>query len=57
MRAFMPKAGVRYVDMTPTVILGMMLVVAGRYIASGLNNNELSFSPASASRCSSVCAC
>lgn len=40
-RAFMHKAGVRYMDMTPTVILGMMLVVAGRYIASGLNNNEL----------------
>jgi len=40
-RAFMHKAGVRYMDMTPTVILGMMLVIAGRYIASGLNNNEL----------------
>lgn len=40
-RAFMHKAGARYMDMTPTVILGMMLVVAGRYIASGLNNNEL----------------
>ena len=40
-RAFMHKAGVRYMDMTPTLVLGMMLVVAGRYIASGLNNNEL----------------
>lgn len=40
-RAFMHRAGVRYMDMTPTLVLGMMLVVAGRYIASGLNNNEL----------------
>lgn len=40
-RAFIHRAGVRYMDMTPTLVLGMMLVVAGRYIASGLNNNEL----------------
>jgi hypothetical protein len=40
-RAFTHKAGVRYLDMTPTLVLGLMAVVAGRYIASGLNNNEL----------------
>ena len=40
-RAFMHKAGVRYLDMTPTLVLGLMAVVAGRYIASGTNSNEL----------------
>jgi ABC-type iron transport system FetAB ATPase subunit len=40
-RAFLHQAGVRYMDMTPTLVLGLMAVVAGRYIASGLNNNEL----------------
>lgn len=41
MRAFTHRAGVRYMDMTPTLILGLMLVMAGRYIASGINSNEL----------------
>jgi ABC-type iron transport system FetAB ATPase subunit len=40
-RAFTHKAGVRYLDMTPTLVLGLMAVVAGRYIASGTNSNEL----------------
>lgn len=40
-RAFAHEAGVRYLDMTPTLVIGLMAVVAGRYIASGLNNNEL----------------
>jgi len=40
-RAFMHRAGVRYMDMTPTLVLGLMAVVAGRYIASGTNSNEL----------------
>ncbi len=40
-RAFTHEAGVRYFDMTPTLVIGLMAVVAGRYIASGLNNNEL----------------
>jgi hypothetical protein len=40
-RAFTHKAGVRYLDMTPTLVLGLMAVVAGRYIARGINSNEL----------------
>jgi len=40
-RAFAYQAGVRYLDMTPTLVLGLMAVVAGRYIASGTNSNEL----------------
>ena len=27
--------------MTPTLVLGLMAVVAGRYIASGTNSNEM----------------
>lgn len=40
-RGFAHRAGVRYMDMTPTLVIGVMLVVAGRYIARGLNDNEL----------------
>lgn len=40
-RAFAHQAGVRYLDMTPTLVLGLMAVVAGRYIARGINSNEL----------------
>ena len=36
-----PRFCVRYLDMTPTLVLGLMAVVAGRYIASGTNSNEL----------------
>ena len=40
-RGFAHEAGVRYLDMTPTLVIGLMAVVASRYIASGMNNNEL----------------
>jgi AAA ATPase domain len=40
-RTFAHQAGVRYFDMTPTLVLGLMAVIAGRYIARGINSNEL----------------
>ncbi len=40
-RGFVHEAGVRYLDMTPTLILGFILAIAARYIARGIGDNEL----------------
>ena len=40
-REFTHEAGVRYIDMTPTLIVGFVVVIATRYIARGLDNMEL----------------
>ena len=40
-REFTHDAGVRYIDMTPTLIVGFVAVIAGRYIARGLDSMEL----------------
>lgn len=40
-REFTHEAGVRYIDMTPTLIVGFVAVIAGRYIARGLDSMEL----------------
>jgi hypothetical protein len=40
-REFTHEAGVRYIDMTPTIVVGFVAVIAGRYIARGLDSMEL----------------
>ena len=40
-REFTHETGVRYIDMTPTLIVGFVVVIATRYIARGLDNMEL----------------
>ncbi|WP_200258370.1 AAA family ATPase [Halorhodospira neutriphila] len=40
-RAFAHEAGVRYLDMTPVVVLGVAAIMAARYIARGVGSREL----------------
>ena len=40
-RAFGHEAGVRYLDMTPVVVLGVAGIIAARYIARGMGSREL----------------
>lgn len=40
-REFTHEAGVRYIDMTPMLILGLVVVIAARYIARGMDSIEL----------------